>query len=185
MKTHILVFLAGFAIGVGGSYLYFNNAYEIVDGCAESECDTKTKEPDSESVMKNITTEATTKDVCAYNFRSVKEVEAKDPVKLDYHVITPQECGELEDDGYIQIEFTYYSDGIVADDLKRPVNNIEELCGPDWASHYGEYEDDSVYIRNDKLKVDYCILKDLMPFSLVLNAKQAQELYSGELDEDE
>lgn len=74
------------------------------------------------------------------------------------YVIPPEEFGEL--DGYETYSLTYYADGVLADDSGDIVDNIEDIVGEDSLTHFGEYEDDSVFVRNDSLKNDYEILKD-------------------------
>ena len=39
-------------------------------------------------------------------------------------------------------------------------DEIEECVGLDSLTHFGEYEEDSVFVRNDNLKIDYEILRD-------------------------
>ena len=59
------------------------------------------------------------------------------------------------------ISLTYYSgNGVLVDDNEEQVDNVEELVGEDSLKHFGEYEDDSVYVRNDERKCDYEILLD-------------------------
>lgn len=73
------------------------------------------------------------------------------------YVISPDEYGEC---GYETISLTYYSDGVLADENDELVDNTVETVGKDYISHFGEYEDDSVFIRNDSKKCDYEILRD-------------------------
>ena len=82
------------------------------------------------------------------------------------YVIPPKEFDTLED--YETINLTYYTDGVLADDEDYPVEDIENTVGKDFASHFGEYEDDSVFVRNEMLKVDYEILMDYRPFKDVV-----------------
>lgn len=81
------------------------------------------------------------------------------------YVITPE---EFDDNGY-EVRTMYYfeGDGVLTDDCHDPVDeeDIEEMIGSDFAEHFGEYEDDSVFIRNDFFKTDYEILKDFGKFS--------------------
>ena len=46
------------------------------------------------------------------------------------------------------------------DDEPLTDDQIEDLIGEDSLSHFGEYEDDSVFVRNDRLRTDYEILAD-------------------------
>lgn len=52
------------------------------------------------------------------------------------------------------------ADGVLLDDMNEIVDDIEETVGEDSLEHFGEYEDDSVYVRNDAKKCDYEILLD-------------------------
>ena len=46
-----------------------------------------------------------------------------------------------------------------------------ETIGKDSLTHFGEYEDDSVFVRNDRLKADYEILMDQRTYAEVLQEK--------------
>lgn len=86
-------------------------------------------------------------------------------------IIAPDEFGDQA--GYDGVSLTYYLDGTVADDNDRAMdeNEIEETIGKDSLSHFGEYEDDSVFVRNDRLKADYEILMDQRTYAEVLEEK--------------
>lgn len=74
------------------------------------------------------------------------------------YVITPEEFGENDD---YEIEtFTHYADGVLVDESDERVDDIDGTVGEDYYTHFGEYEDDSVFIRNDATKHDYEILYD-------------------------
>ncbi len=73
------------------------------------------------------------------------------------YVISPDEFDEL--DGYTPISLTYFADGVLADEYGVIVDNVEEIVG-DGLNHFGEYEEDAVYVRNDAKRCDYEILKD-------------------------
>lgn len=74
------------------------------------------------------------------------------------YVISPFDFGEL--DGYKQISLTYYADGVLEDDDQEIVRDVDELIGVGSLNTFGEYEDDSVFVRNERLRVDFEILKD-------------------------
>lgn len=82
------------------------------------------------------------------------------------YVIPPEEFDTL--DGYEAISLTYYTDGVLADDADYPIEDIENIVGKDFVNHFGEYEPDSVFIRNEMLKVDYEILMDYRPYEDVV-----------------
>lgn len=100
------------------------------------------------------------------------EKEAEEPKKdIDIYTIDPNDFGEFDDYGHIFL--TYYSDGILAEgeDILDD-DEIENCVGLDYEDHFGEYEDDSVHIRNDRLKCDYEILADERTFEKALNDKR-------------
>lgn len=90
------------------------------------------------------------------------------------YVITPEEFGELEDEGYETIVLSYYTDGILADDSHFIVEDVDSVVGNDFADHFGEYEDDSVHVRNDRLKTDYEILLEARAYKDVNSSISAQ-----------
>lgn len=90
-------------------------------------------------------------------------------------VIAPEEFGEVD---YETISLTYYADGVLADDMDDPVDNVDDIIGLDSLNHFGEYEDDSVFVRNDRLKCDYEILFDSRNYSDV-----KQRVYPHEVEE--
>lgn len=74
------------------------------------------------------------------------------------YVITPQDFGEK--DGYKILSFTVYSDGVVTDDQNELLEDVEGTVGIDSLNHFGEYEADTVFVRNDAFKTDYELLRD-------------------------
>lgn len=78
------------------------------------------------------------------------------------YVISPDEFGE---NNYETESLTYYEDGVLTDDFGNVIENVDELVGLDSLNHFGEYEDDSVFVRDDRLKIDYEILMDTRKYS--------------------
>ena len=83
------------------------------------------------------------------------------------YVITPEEFDTIDD--YETESLTYYTDGVLTDDFDNIIEDVKNTVGEDFAAHFGEYEDDSVFIRNERLKIDYEILMDYRPSSDVLD----------------
>lgn len=79
----------------------------------------------------------------------------------------------LEGEDYEEISLTYYSDGTLADDEDRAMSaeDIAKDVGEKFKDHFGEYEEDCIYVRNHTTKVDYEILADLRPYSQILKEK--------------
>ena len=81
------------------------------------------------------------------------------------YVITPEQFGEYDEYGTKTL--TYYADNVLTDEIDNPITSDEmiTMIGPDALDHFGEYEDDSVYIRDEMNEMDYEILKSEKMFS--------------------
>ena len=90
-------------------------------------------------------------------------------------VISPYDFGEL--DGYSQIELTYYADGTLEDDEYNIVTDGDELLGPNALNTFGDYEEDAVFVRNDRLRTDFQILKDPRTY------EEARSIGPGRVDD--
>lgn len=78
------------------------------------------------------------------------------------YVITSE---ELDQTDYELLSLTYYSDGVLADPWDEVIEDIEGTVGSDSLTHF---EDDTVFVRNDRLKCDYEILLDKRKYSDVV-----------------
>jgi hypothetical protein len=86
------------------------------------------------------------------------------------YVIMPDQFSEYAD--YDTISLTYYADGVLADDMDDVIEDIDEVVGEDSLNHFGEFEDDSVYVRNDERKCDYEILRDNRNYADVVGTNE-------------
>ncbi|MDD3204199.1 MAG: hypothetical protein PHS74_00465 [Lachnospiraceae bacterium] len=100
--------------------------------------------------------------------KTVKK-EADEIMEDAPYIITPEEYGEEEE--YDQLSLTYYADEILADDEDEIIEDVENVVGKDFAKHFGEYEDDSVFVRNPSRKADYEILLDNRNHSDVIKSR--------------
>lgn len=78
-------------------------------------------------------------------------------------IITPE---EFDDDwvGYEASSLTYYADGVLTDERNEPIKDVNALVGEDALTHFEDGED-SVYVRNPRLKQDFEILLDERAYS--------------------
>lgn len=90
------------------------------------------------------------------------------------YVIPPEEFGNDADE-YDLISLNYYEDGVLADDWDDVIEDIDRVVGKDSLTHFGEYEDDSVYVRNDRLKCEYEILLRVGKFEDRIKANPSGE----------
>ena len=93
-----------------------------------------------------------------YNGISKKEGE-EEMVENKPYVITPS---EFDENGYKTKTLFYYNDDVVTDERGKVLSekSIEKLIGKESLTTFGQYESDSVFVRNDDLKTDYEILAD-------------------------
>lgn len=86
------------------------------------------------------------------------------------YVITPDEFASSPP-GYNACPLDYYKDGILADGWGVQMD-IEETIGEEALEHFGEYVDDVVYVRNERLELDYEVTQDPRTY------KEAERAYS-------
>lgn len=77
-------------------------------------------------------------------------------------VISPDEFGE--DPNYQTVSLTLYEDGVLTDDYDDVVVDVDDWVGEDSLTHFGEYEYDSVFVRNESMQTDFEILRDLRTY---------------------
>lgn len=99
-----------------------------------------------------------------YSGNDVKQEDEDVPV-----VIPPEEFGERED--YEQLSLIYFSDQVLVDDDYNVITNIDQLVGRDSLTTFGQYEDDSVFVRNHRLKKDFEILADPRTYGEMLESR--------------
>ena len=81
-------------------------------------------------------------------------------------VISPDEFGQ--NDSYDIVSLNYYADGVLTDDWDNIIDDPEETVGPAIEDHFGEYEEDTVYVVNDEHGAYYEICRDLRNYSDVV-----------------
>ena len=105
------------------------------------------------------------------NYQSSEKTEeggGESMENLKPFVIPPEEFGEMDE--YDAVSLNYYEgDGVLTDDWHNIIEDVDGTVGKDFAEHFGEYEDDSVFIRNHKYKTDYEILRDERSFASIKN----------------
>ena len=182
--SNVLLFTAGVAVGSLVTWRYFKTKYEVV----EDEIEEKIEEPEGESeeegpeVLKSKTSykkpplKEYVKMVESNGYAPkthVEEVEEEiangewdDKDVYEPYIIRPDEYGELH--AYETLSLNYYADGVLTDELDNPIEDVESLVPADFADHFGEYDDNAVFVRNDNLECDYEILRDLRKFTDVV-----------------
>jgi hypothetical protein len=180
--TKVLWFAAGAIVGVAATNHFFKTKYERLyqedvesvkrafSGPQQSEpvADSTEPEPmdDSEPTAQETINYAAIISAQGYDTEAVAPIEStRKEVKgvARPYVISPAEF-DTEDD-YEVCSLNYYADGVLADDAGNVIEDVDGMVGRDSLTHFGEYEDDSVHVRNDALRCDFEILRDLSNYS--------------------
>lgn len=180
--TGILIFAAGAVAGAAVSKKYFETKYaqiaqEEIDSFKEfygkktcdNACDTDI------SVVKEEEVEEYKTSIQELGYGEVSDEITANPIPVppvdteptnEPYVISPEEFGENED--YTLIGFTYYADCVLTDENNEMVEDVDACVGWESLKHFGDYEADSVHVRNDRLRCDYEILRVEQTYSEVL-----------------
>jgi len=178
MINKILIFAAGVAIGSAVTWKLVKDKYKkLADEEIASVKEVWSKkhptvddiaETDVKESIKTDATPQSKKNPDFKDYRAMQEIIDKNGYKEeDYmykYVISPEEFGESE---LPSESLTYWADGVVTDEANCVMDedDIEETIGSDALNHFGEYEDDSVFVRNEILDKEYEILMDTRRFS--------------------
>lgn len=187
LLTSAFIFAVGAIIGSAVTWKLIKTKYEQI---AQEEIDS-VKETFSRLHDESTDKEEKAKMVeCAKDLISISDIKEKPSIKeyaskikeYDYvnysdnekevsnvknhpFVISPEEFGEMD---YSMVSLVYYADGVLANDCDEIIEDVENTVGTDFPSHFGEYEDDSVFVRNNELELDYEILRDTRNYSDVV-----------------
>ena len=180
----VLWFAAGVAVGAVATNNFFKTKYERLyqedvesvkrafSAPQQSEPVEGDTEGDTEEVLAS---EPTPEEVEAYNEIITAQGYSTAPIIPDDsigkevkgvkrpYVISPAEF-DTEDD-YEVYSLTYYADGVLTDEQNNPIENVDDMVGRDALNHFGEYSDDSVHVRNERMMCDFEILRDLSNYS--------------------
>lgn len=196
---NLLCFVAGAAVGSVVTWKLIEKKYkDLADEEIESVIETFknrkpriTKDEVKETVEKVINKwkepKETVEDIVTaegYSIENEEEIDEDDEsnytVNIDNdvevvtpYVITPEQFGEYNEYGTKTL--TYYADNVLTDEIDNPItlDEMVTMIGPDALDHFGEYEDDSVYIRDETNEMDYEILKSEKMFSEITKRGRA------------
>lgn len=182
--SNILLFTAGAAIGSLVTWRIFKSRYEIVEDIVEEKIDEAEdeaeeedpevleskmsyKKPPLKEYVKMVESNGYTPKTHAEEVEEeITNGEWGDKDIYEPFIIRPDEYGELH--AYETLSLNYYADGVLTDELDNPIEDVESLVPADFADHFGEYDDNAVFVRNDNLECDYEILRDLRKFTDVV-----------------
>lgn len=72
------------------------------------------------------------------------------------YIIDYEEFGEIPD--YEEVVCYFYADGVLATEDGEPIGNIDDVIGLEALKHFGDFAENAVFVRNDRLRADYQIL---------------------------
>ena len=172
---NVVIFAVGAVIGSAVTYFILNKKYKkISDEEIQSVRDVYKKKEEALKDMASEQAEKMAQEIVANaipeedDISDAKEVDDEMKDNRPY-VIDPDDFGE---EGYRTVSLDYYADGVlaymdsgaVARSIIEP-EEVDEIVGRDSLTRFGEYERDTVYVRNDKTKTDYEILANVDKFS--------------------
>ena len=168
--SKVFIFVAGAAIGSVVTLKFFEEKYKRI---ADEEIES-VKETFEKALEKEINEDENVEET-PVKVATVSHTPDK-PTIVDYaamtrdmgydtetdeddgpRVIIPDAFGMNED--YDNVSLLYHADGYLTNERNVLVDDIENTVGFECLNTFGEYEDDAVYVRNDKLKTDYEILR--------------------------
>jgi hypothetical protein len=151
----MLIFSAGAVFGATVSWMYIKKKYEeILD--EQIELANEELEAERERVVELEEREKQAAKCAIDEYRGVDKSDGES--KSGPYVITPEELGEIDE--YDTTTLYYYADEVLVNLNDEVVEDVEGTVGLDFAEHFGEYEDDSVCIRNEAHMCDYEILRE-------------------------
>ena len=161
--VNFLAFALGAAAGSAVTWKALKDKYAKY---AQEEIDSyKEYRKKKEEKLKEQAKYETVVDKLGYSGKSSTDVKEKPVADKIAYVIPPESFGEL---GYETVSLTYYADKVLADDYDEIVEDLDIIGGEESLNSFGEYEDDSVFVRNDENATDYEILLDLRNYSDVV-----------------
>lgn len=183
MKTllsNLFIFATGATVGAVVTWKFLKTKYERlvqeeIDSYKEAlGCLDKNDISEEETEYEAPTAEVTTRRSDYQQMVKKCDYKGVDDMNKPY-VISPDDYGDNEE--YDTETLFHFQDGVLTDDNDVPIEDVDGVVGADYADHFGEYEDDSVFIRNDGLRTDYEILLEPRNYSDVVNSSphQAEE----------
>lgn len=182
LLSNALMFAAGAAVGSAVAWIFAKKRFEKIANeeiesvkrvfCKREEKveDDLTEEvvEEAEPVLNEVTQERVNYQKIInnadYNTATKNEEEGDEDVEyyVEPYVISPDEFGELAEDGYDTVSFYLYSNGILEDSITKDLiddEDIDRLIGRGSLNTFGRYEEDSVFVRNENNCIDYEILR--------------------------
>lgn len=154
------IFIFGAAIGAAAAWKLTKTKYEAIANEEIASVKKAYHVSDDSTFKKDETTYSDI--IKSEKYTANSEPEPKKEIKYeDYprpYIISPADFSENFE--YDTVDITYFADGVLCDENNEPLEDIENTIGEDAVEHIGEFAPDTAYVRNERLKCDYEILRD-------------------------
>lgn len=154
------IFIFGAAIGAAAAWKLTKTKYEAIANEEIASVKKAYHISDDSTVKKDETTYSDI--IKSEKYTANSEPEPKKEIKYeDYprpYIISPADFSENFE--YDTVDITYFADGVLCYENNEPLEDIENTIGEDAVEHIGEFTPDAAYVRNERLKCDYEILRD-------------------------
>lgn len=169
MNSKPFIFAAGAAVGSVVTWFVLKDKYKkIADDEINSVKDTFSKETKRRRKMikikENVLVGGEESEPVAPVDPGYSKADDEDRVVSNRYpyIINPNDFDDPNYDSYDKITLTYYADGVLTDEVDEPIaaEDIQTFVGTEFMTHFGEFDPDVVYVRNDILRIDYEIVRD-------------------------
>lgn len=188
MRKNILIFVMGALVGAFAVSLYYNREVDIFDeedginevdhGLEDGDVIQNDKQEDrrvlvmNKDIYKKVATNySKTSDMIA----SVKSQLNETPSRP--YIISVEDFNECDRE-YEQETLMYYQgDETLLDESEEIISNVNELIGDEALLNFGKNSDDPdvVYVRNEKLTMDYEIIRQEGSYSEICSGVNKKE----------
>lgn len=180
-----VAFIAGLAVGAVAFKKYVETKYDFIDNNEEVKTETpqiEEEKPEDPVVEQQETVEEYEDISDRYEeilsemmYKHEKECEEVRELLGDNFVSEPFDPDKPyrissddygADGDYDGDEYTYFADGYLTDSTGIPMNDmdIERTVGVGFAEYFDDDSVDEIYIRNERLKMEFSIVRDLDRF---------------------
>ena len=179
-----VAFIAGLAVGAVAFKKYVETKYDFIDNDEEVKTETPQIEEKAEDpVEEQQETIEEFEDISdryeeilsEMMYKHEKECEEVKEMLGDHFVSEPFDPDKpyrissddyMSDGDYDGDEYTYFADGYLTDSTGIPMNDmdIERTVGIGFAEYFDDDSVDEIYIRNERLKMEFSIVRDLDRF---------------------
>lgn len=171
---NVLIFIGGATVGSLVTWKFLEKKYidlaneeidSVVERFKEREKNIKTQVENKKEFNNIVNEEHYTSEEKVVS-EEIKDMEDKliNNKTTDIQLIDPNEFGNMPK--YDTKSWTFWNNDILTDEVDMIIENSDQIIG-DALDHFDDYEDgDVVYVRNNKLKCDYEILKSEKDFDI-------------------